>query len=156
MALTDKLTAIADATRAKTGTTNQMTLDEIATAINGISSKKRIIILSYPTYNQSYPYYMIQHSSYSQNIDTNFTFYLVFGCYITGTSGMVGKIVKVDRSNSTINEVDTLGSFGSPATLHYSINENGIKISTDSSNKTMTFSSQTSNQGYVNLFGVQK
>ena len=30
MALTDKLTAIADATRAKTGTTNQMTLDEIA------------------------------------------------------------------------------------------------------------------------------
>lgn len=150
MALTDKLTAIADATRAKTGTTNQMTLDEIATAINGISSKKRVIILSYPTYNESYPYYGIQHSSYSKSIDTNFTFYLVFGCYITGTSGMVGKILKVDRNKSIIQEVDTIGSFGSSATLQYSINESMIKISTGSSNKTMTFS------GYVNLFGISK
>ena len=150
MALTDKLTAIADATRAKTGTTNQMTLDEIATAINGISSKKKIIILSYPTYGAEYPTYAIQHSSYSQNIDTNFTFYLVFGCSITGTSGMVGKILKVDRNQSIIQEVDTIGSFGSSATLNYSINENRIAISTGSSSKTMTFS------GYVNLFGVQK
>ena len=155
MALTDKLTAIADATRAKTGTTNQMTLDEITTAINGISSKKRMIIMSYPTYNQSFSTYTIQHSSYSGNIDTNFTFYLVFGCYITGTSGMVGKILKVDRNKSIIQEVDTIGSFGSSATLHYSMDENGIAISTGSSNKKMTFS-QTSTQGYVNLFGVQK
>ena len=150
MALTDKLTAIADATRAKTGTTNQMTLDEIATAINGISSKKKIIILSYPTYNAQYPTYAIQHSSYSENIDTNFTFYLVFGCNITGTSGMVGKILKVDRNKSIIQEVDTIGSFESSTSLNYSINENRIEISTGSSNKTMTFS------GYVNLFGVQK
>ena len=150
MALTDKLTAIADATRAKTGTTNQMTLDEIATAINGISGGKRIIILSYPTYNVQYPTYAIQHSSYSENIDTNFTFYLVFGCNITGTSGMVGKILKVDRNKSIIQEVDTIGSFGSSATLYYSMDENRIAISTGSSNKKMTFS------GYVNLFGVQK
>ena len=33
MALTDKLTAIADAIRSKTGTTEAMTLDEMATAI---------------------------------------------------------------------------------------------------------------------------
>ena len=154
MALTDKLTAIADATRAKTGTTNQMTLDEIATAINGISSKKRMIIMSYPTYNQSFSTYTIQHSSYSQNIDTNFTFYLVFGCYITGTNGMVGRILKVDRNESIIQEVDTIGSFGSSGKLYYSMNKTEIAIATNS-NQTMTFS-QTSTQGYVNLFGVQK
>ena len=155
MALTDKLTAIADATRAKTGTTNQMTLDEIATAINGISIEKGIGMLGIPTENKSYTVFTIQHSSYSGNIDTNFTFYLVFGCYITGTSGMVGKILKVDRNKPIIQEVDTLGSFGSSATLHYSMDENGIAISTGSSNKKMTFS-QTSTQGYVNLFGIQK
>ena len=154
MALTDKLTAIADATRAKTGTTNQMTLDEIATAINGISIEKGMLIMSYPAYNAQSTY-GIQHSSYSQNIDTNFPFFLVFGCYITGTSGMVGKILKVDRNKSIIQEVDTIGSFGSPATLHYSMDESRIAISTGSSNKKMTFS-QTSNQGYINLIGVRK
>ena len=153
MALTDKLTAIADATRAKTGTTNQMTLDEIATAINGISSKKGMAMLSYPTYDASYPTYNIQNSSYSDYIDTNFKFYIVFGCYITGTSGMVGKILEVNKNESTIIEVPTVGSFGSSATLYYSIDKERIKISTGSSNKTMTFSST---KGYVNLFGVRK
>ena len=37
MALTDKLTAIADAIRAKTGKTNAMTLDEMASEISSIS-----------------------------------------------------------------------------------------------------------------------
>ena len=37
MALTDKLTAIADAVRAKTGGTEMLTLDEIVSAIGGIS-----------------------------------------------------------------------------------------------------------------------
>ena len=37
MALTDKLTAIADAIRAKTGKSNTMTLDEMATEISSIS-----------------------------------------------------------------------------------------------------------------------
>ena len=37
MALTDKLTAIADAVRAKTGGTALLTLDEIVSAIGGIS-----------------------------------------------------------------------------------------------------------------------
>ena len=38
MALTNKLTAIANAIRAKTGTTNTLTLDEMPTAISNISS----------------------------------------------------------------------------------------------------------------------
>lgn len=154
MALTDKLTAIADATRAKTGTTNQMTLDEIATAINGISSKKGMIILGIPTANKSYSIFTIQHSFYSPYVDTNFPFFLVFGCYITGTSGMVGKIVKVDRNNSTINEVDTLGQFGSSGKLYYVMGDAEIAIAPNSSS-TMKFS-QTSTPGYISLVGVQK
>ena len=38
MALTNKLTAIADAIRGKTGGTEAMTLDQMATAINGIET----------------------------------------------------------------------------------------------------------------------
>ena len=38
MALTDKLTAIANAIRAKTGGTNTMTLDEMAVAIANITT----------------------------------------------------------------------------------------------------------------------
>ena len=38
MALTDKLTAIADAIRSKTGSTNTMTLDEMVTAIANITT----------------------------------------------------------------------------------------------------------------------
>ena len=151
MALTDKLTAIADATRAKTGTTNQMTLNEIATAINGISVEKGIGMLGIPTENKSYSVFTINHSLYSEYVDTNFPFFIVFGCYITGTNGMVGKILKVDRNKSTINEL----SFGSSATLHPLINETLIAISTGSSSKTMTFS-LTSTPGYIYLFGTNK
>ena len=151
MALTDKLTAIADATRAKTGTTNQMTLDEIATAINGINIEKGTGMLGIPTENKSYSVFTIQHSVYSDYIDTNFPFFIVFGCYITGINGMVGKILKVDRNKSTINEL----SFGSSATLYPSINETLIAISTGSSSKTIKFS-QTSTPGYIYLFGTNK
>ena len=151
MALTDKLTAIADATRAKTGTTNQMTLDEIATAINGISIEKGIGVVGIPTANKSYSVFTINHSLYSEYVDTNFPFFIVFGCYITGINGMVGKILKVDRNKSTINEL----SFGSSANLHPLINETLISISTGSSSKTMRFS-QTSTPGYIYLFGTNK
>ena len=150
MALTDKLTAIANATRAKTGTTNQMTLDEIATAINGISIEKGIGMVGIPTANKSYSLFTINHSLYSEYVDTNFPFFIVFGCYITGTNGMVGKILKVNRNESTINEL----SFGSSGKLYYSMNETEIAIATSSS-KTMTFS-QTSTPGYIYLFGTNK
>lgn len=44
MALTDKLTAIADAVRAKTGGTELLTLDEMAVEISGISGGNVLII----------------------------------------------------------------------------------------------------------------
>ena len=131
-----------------------MTLDEIATAINGISSKEGIMIVGSPAPKNSVSLVTIQHSFYSPYIDTNFPFYLVFGCYISGISGMVGKIIQVDRNKSTIKEVDTLGSFGSSGTLHYTMNDTIIAIATNS-NTSMTFS-QTSNRGFINIIGVKK
>ena len=92
MALTDKLTAIADATRAKTGTTNQMTLDEIATAINGISSEKGIGTVGIPMSTNASSVFTIKHSVYSPYIDTNFPYQLVFGFYITRFDGVFCKI----------------------------------------------------------------
>lgn len=44
MALTDKLTAIADAVRAKTGGAERLTLEEMAAEISGISGRNVIII----------------------------------------------------------------------------------------------------------------
>ena len=43
MALIDKLTAIGDAVRSQTGTTEPMTLDEMAVAITNIEGEKPII-----------------------------------------------------------------------------------------------------------------
>ena len=151
MALTDKLTAIADATRAKTGTTNQMTLDEIATAINGISIEKGIGMLGIPMPIKASSLARIQHSVYSPYVDTNFPFFLVFGCSISGTQGMVGKILKVDINKSTINEL----SFGSSATLHYTMSDTEIAIATNSGTL-MNFNQSSTQQGYIYLFGTNK
>ena len=151
MALTDKLTAIADATRAKTGTTNQMTLDEIATAINGISIEKGIGVVGIPMPTKTSSLFTIKHSIYSQYVDTNFPFFLVFGFYITGFNKLFCKIVKVDMNKLTIEEKTEIGD---TATLHYSINETQIAIATNS-NMSMTFS-LTSTPGYIYLFGTNK
>lgn len=151
MALTDKLTAIADATRAKTGTTNQMTLDEIATAINGISSEKGIGVVRLQMPNKTSSLFTIQHSAYSPYVNTNFPFFLVFGFYISGFNKLFCKIVKVDMNKLTIEEKTQIGD---TATLHYSINESLIAIASNS-NTPMTFS-LTSTPGYVYIFGTNK
>ena len=128
-----------------------MTLDEIATAINGISINKGIIMMSYPISTKPLPIVRIKHSSYSQYVDTNFPFFLVFGCNISGTHGMVGKILKVNRNESTINEL----SFGSSATLHYTMSDTEIAIATNS-NTLMNFNQSSTQQGYIYLFGTNK
>ena len=151
MALTDKLTAIADATRTKTGTTNQMTLDEIATAINGISIEKGIGVVGIPMPTKASSLFTINHSIYSEYVDTNFPFFLVFGFYVTGFDGVFCKIVKVDINKLTIEEKTEIGGSGR---LYYSIDETKIAIATNSST-TIKFS-QTSNPGYIYLFGTNK
>lgn len=147
MALTDKLTAIADATRAKTGTTEQMTLDEIATAISGISSSKGVIMLSFPTATDAHSSFSLNHSLYSQYVDMNFPCYLVFGCYITGISGICCKIVKVDTNELTTKE---MAQCGSSATLYYAVDETKIAIAAGSSSKIKI------SPGYIHMFGVKK
>ena len=127
-----------------------MTLDEIATAINGISIEKGIGMLGIPMPTKASSLFIVKHSTYSEYVNTNFPFFIVFGCYITGTNGMVGKILKVNRNESTINEL----SFGSSGKLYYSMNETQISIATNS-NTSMTFS-QTSTPGYIYLFGTYK
>ena len=152
MALTDKLTAIADATRAKTGTTNQMTLDEIATAINGISSGgKEMVHAKYTMPTGSHASYIIDYPRFSSRADMNFPFYLVFGVYINNFQGTFNKIVKVDTKNLTIKEIY---EFGGSAALNYSINETNLSIYGSPSDK-IRFS-QTSTPGYVYFIGISK
>ena len=152
MALTDKLTAIADATRAKTGTTNQMTLDEIATAINGISSGgKEILLGQYTMATGNHASFIIDYPRLSSHIDMNFPFYLVFGVYIKGFQGTFNKILKADTKKLTIQEIV---EFGGSAALNYSIDETHISIYCDPTDR-ISFS-QTSTPGYVNVIGISK
>ncbi len=50
MALTDKLTAIADAIRAKSGKTDVLTLDEMPTEIEALSAEEQLKASEYPSY----------------------------------------------------------------------------------------------------------
>ena len=151
MALTDKLTAIADATRAKTGTTNQMTLDEIATAINGISIEKGIVHARYTMPTGAKSSFTVEYPLFSSRADMNFPFYLVFGVYINNFQGIFNKIVKADAKKLTIDEVY---EFGDSSIINYSIDETKIKIDAYPGDK-ISFS-KTSTPGYVYFIGVQK
>ena len=151
MALTDKLTAIADATRAKTGTTNQMTLDEIATAINGISSGKEMVHVRYTMPTGAKSSFTVEYPLFSSRADMNFPFYLVFGVYINNFEGIFGKIVKADAKKLTIDEIT---EFGGLSAINYSIDETKIKIDAYPGEK-ISFS-KTSKAGYVHFIGISK
>ena len=152
MALTDKLTAIADATRAKTGITNQMTLDEIATAINGISSGgKEMVHAKYTMPTGAKSSFTVEYPRFSSRADMNFPFYLVFGVYINNFQGTFNKIVKADAKKLTIDEV---AEFGGSSAINYSIDNTKIKIDAYPSDK-ISFS-KTSTPGYVYFIGVSK
>ena len=152
MALTDKLTAIADATRAKTGTTNQMTLDEIATAINGISSGgKEMVHARYTMPTGAKSSFTVEYPRFSSRADMNFPFYLVFGVYINNFQGTFNKIVKADAKKLTIDEVY---EFGGSSAINYSIDNTKIKIDAYPSDK-ISFS-KTSTPCYVYFIGISK
>lgn len=151
MALTDKLTAIADATRAKTGTTNQMTLDEIATAINGISGGKEMVHARYTMPTGAQSSFTIEYPLFSSRADMNFPFYLVFGVYINNFQGTFNKIVKADAKKLTIDEI---AEFGGSSAINYLIDESKIKISAYPGDK-ISFS-KTSTAGYVHFIGISK
>ena len=99
MALINKLTAIADAIRSKTGTTEPMTLDEMVTAIANITTgsvpSDTIILddgteLPKPTLKDGCNYAMIfKNSNYYSMLETSNRFANVNSSYTIGTSSAV-------------------------------------------------------------------
>lgn len=119
MALTDKLTAIADATRAKTGTTEQMTLDEIATAISGISSGGKEITTVQRGFASNSGYSGIQ-LDLSNDFDTSNVIYIIYTVSQYGSSNWYGNFVTVNCANGTITPVQW-GNTSTKYNISYSI-----------------------------------
>lgn len=78
MALTDKLTAIADAVRNKTGKTDKLSLDNIVEEINGLPSGKKTVTVTVTGEFYNSIYYMDENglqqkiSSNGQTVETLF------------------------------------------------------------------------------------
>ena len=120
MALTDKLTAIADAIRSKTGTTEPMTLDEMVTAIANITAgsvPSDTITLSdgtelpKPTLKEGCNYAMIfKNSNYYSMLETSNRFAnvnswisIANSSYTIGTSNAVCYISKLPVNFNEFN-----------------------------------------------------
>lgn len=107
MALTDKLTAIADATRAKTGTTNQMTLDEIATAINGISSGNIEVKSFVPTQAANVNTVTFDLTNYINNIQDEFVMVYTYSYTSSSTKIYYIAVVKINKLDNSVSELST-------------------------------------------------
>lgn len=156
MALTDKLTAIADATRAKTGTTNQMTLDEIATAINGISMEKGITMVQRGFASTSgYNSVQLDLSDY---LDTSNVVYIIYTVSPSGSSNWYGNFVTVNCVNGTITPVQWK-NVRSEYNINYSIT--GTTLTITFPQKSVFYPSGTVNWSSsmmipLYMFGVKK
>ena len=128
-----------------------MTLDEIATAINGISGGKEMVHARYTMPTGAQSSFTIEYPLFSSRADMNFPFYLVFGVYINNFQGIFGKIVKADAKKLTIDEI---AEFGGSSAINYLIDESKIKISAYPGDK-INFS-KTSTAGYVHFIGISK
>ena len=120
MALTDKLTAIADAIRSKTGSTEPMTLDEMVTAIANITTgsvpSDTITLddgteLPKPTLKDGCNYAMIfKNSNYYSMLETSNRFanvdswiYIANSSYTIGTSSAVCYISRLPVNFNEFN-----------------------------------------------------
>lgn len=104
MALTDKLTAIADAIRTKTGTTEQMSLEAMATAINNLVMNTGTNIRfghTQPTSNMSS--YTLNLENYAKTQPV-YIFFVV--CQSGGTGNQSFRLIKVDQMAETDNVVE--------------------------------------------------
>lgn len=104
MALTDKLTAIADAIRTKTGTTEQMSLEAMATAINSLVMNTGTNIRfghTQPTSNMSS--YTLNLENYAKTQPV-YIFFVV--CDSSGTGNQSFRLIKVDQMAETDNVVE--------------------------------------------------
>ena len=166
MALTDKLTAIADATRAKIGTTNQMTLDEIATAINGISSGGgNIEVKSFvPTQAANVTTATIDLTNYINNIQDEFVMVYTYSHTTNNTKLYYIVVVKINKANNSVSELSTFrmgqnsSSLASPQVSNYQFINN--KLTINFKNAVTIYPSSTIQQTYyspeIYIIGVQK
>lgn len=134
MALTDKLTAIADATRAKTGTTNQMTLDEIATAINGISGGNIEVKSFVPAQAANVTTATIDLTNYINNIQDEFVMVYTYRYIVNDTKLYYIVVVKINKANNSVSELSTFrmgqnsGNLASPQASNYQFINNKLTI----------------------------
>lgn len=165
MALTDKLTAIADATRAKTGTTNQMTLDEIATAINGISSGGNIEVKSFvPTQAANVTTATIDLTNYINNIQDEFVMVYTYSYIVNDTKLYYIVVVKINKANNSVSELSTFrmgqnsGNLASPQVSNYQFINN--KLTINFKNAVTIYPSSSIQRTYyspeIYIIGVQK
>ena len=165
MALTDKLTAIADATRAKTGTTNQMTLDEIATAINGISSGGNIEVKSFvPAAAANVTTVTIDLTNYINNIQDEFVMVYTYSQTVNDTKLYYIVVVKINKANNSVQELSTFrmgqnsSSLGSPQPSNYQFINN--KLTINFKNAVTIYPSSSIQRTYyspeIYIIGVQK
>ena len=104
MALTDKLTAIADAIRTKAGTTEQMSLEAMATTINNLVMNTGTNIRFghiQPTSNMSS--YTLNLENYAKTQPV-YIFFVV--CKSGGTGNQSFRLIKVDQMAETDNVVE--------------------------------------------------
>lgn len=104
MALTDKLTAIADAIRTKAGTTEQMSLEAMATTINNLVMNTGTNIRfghTQPTSNMSS--YTLNLENYAKTQPV-YIFFVV--CESGGANNQTFRLIKVDQMAETDNVVE--------------------------------------------------
>lgn len=163
MALTDKLTAIADATRAKTGTTNQMTLDEIATAINGISSGNIEVKSFMPTQAANVGTVTFDLTNYINNIQDEFVIVYTYSYTSSNTKIYYIAVVKINKADNSVSELSTFkmgqsSSTPAPQTDNYQFINN--KLTINFRNNVTIYPSSTIQQTYyspeIYVIGIKK
>lgn len=164
MALTDKLTAIADATRAKTGTTNQMTLDEIATAINGISSGGNIEVKSFvPAAAVDVTTVTIDLTNYINNIQDEFVMIYTYRYTSDNKKIYYIAVVKINKADNSVSELSTFrmgqsSNAPAPQVNNYQFINN--KLTINFRNAVTIYPSNSIQQTYyspeIYIIGVQK
>ena len=165
MALTDKLTAIANATRAKTGTTNQMTLDEIATAINGISSGGgNIEVKSFvPAAAVDVTTVTIDLTNYINNIQDEFVMIYSYRYTYNNAKVYYIAVVKINKADNSVSELSTFRmgqSSGTPAPLTSNYQFTNNKLTINFRNAVTIYPTNSVQQTYyspeIYIIGVQK
>ena len=99
MALTDKLTNIADAIRGKTGDTEAMTLDQMAEAIAGIQSGGGSGARITGSFTATYSYYNLTHNCGFEN-------------YLCIVQAAPESVETIQASKSTMNMVNSAYFYG--------------------------------------------